>query len=420
MEYDPNKCIFHNKDIEVACITCDSYMCPYCVSDHGKQCSNPNFTHILGYASMKTMNILDNLLKKNSTQTEKEKTESVNIQNLLLKLSTHMEKTAAQYSLIIKQIEKLSKRLTETQIIKSGPENSAESNVRGLEMNKKQLQNALKKNDIKSTCKIVQIIDSYEKATSERVDNDLIINTLHDGEKILSKALHAADISICDAKGLSAKYRHLSNVKELNSKWKLDNKYKPKDSYISDNLLRCGNSAQTKYSVFIGDLPISEGYMAYEINPNKLTTEKKEGFGIVEFDKFIEYHTGKITIDNLLKHFIGCFYKNAPMNMSAAKGAGLQTNCKYYVKIDCVTGSLRISGKGISYSADIMMGTTYVPCFIAYSQKSKMTIRPLSNYCEDEDNSLKKETTKLERQKRREAKAKAKKEDKHEESKKSK
>lgn len=158
---------------------------------------------------------LENMIKNAIESPEKENI--VEISEKLSLLGKNLEIASTEYTKLLQKIEKFANNvnLFLTLNISNNEEqdNSATSVLKqNLDYQKVALKNAVKEDNLKKAASIIELIEAFEKTLN--TEKAYIIKEINSGlhsfsdiEKILSQAE-------ADAKGLTSKYRYLSNYKE--------------------------------------------------------------------------------------------------------------------------------------------------------------------------------------------------------------
>eukprot|EP01022_Parablepharisma_sp_SALTPOND_P026608 TRINITY_DN64480_c0_g1_i1.p1 TRINITY_DN64480_c0_g1~~TRINITY_DN64480_c0_g1_i1.p1 ORF type:complete len:473 (+),score=18.53 TRINITY_DN64480_c0_g1_i1:130-1419(+) len=402
MESGIYTCPAHGKLNELVCETCGRYLCPECITNHTLECPNASYNHVFGYASTKTLTTLkymEDHVKKNSEETKQEyKVIMASVEGLSAKLS----KVACVYSVNLKRIESLLKKLGVTGLFRNESENCAKNVIKTLEAQKSQLIQALKENKRREVLKITQSVEAFQAAESIGMP---FLKDLKQGAYLLEETTKLSASAIDNTKSLIAKLHRVGTTQYCKD-WKCDRNYYNDRMHLSKTCLKFGCESRSGPVAIIGDKAISEGLMAFEVTPIRLEGKGKDGFGVIELDKFLAYWLKDKPPVLIEDHIIGLLYPNVPKNMTGIVGKNIVLNSKYYVQVNMSTGTVRITGNEVSLYGNLKFGVEYVPCFVCGQYKSKMSIKPLSSFDYVDEILSKKE----ERKARREARVKAKKE----------
>ena len=372
-------CLLHSRVNEVVCEVCRSYICPECISVHTIECPNASFTHVLGYASTKVIPKLESIQERVIIHAGKLKEGLAETD--LKGFTNDLLKAAEAYDSNVKNLEKLLNDLERVQAQHPESTNFAGLRVRTLEKEKGKFDKAIKGKDIKNLLKSMQqitILDPNNMEAAAAIPP--MIKSFKDGLDSLAGNIAVSKAIIADTKTIVEQFGYLG-ISTYHAKWKLDIKYKTDKISLDPHCLKFACKQGGPVAI-IGNTPIKEGRMAYEVVLQGLEKVGKEGFGVVKLSKFKSCWTAANPMTSLTDGFIGCLFKNEVRGVIGVKSTDLEMNKKYYVRIDTGTCSVNITGPETCYSGDLEPGEEYVPCLICESTKSKISIRPLNSFCE--------------------------------------
>eukprot|EP00826_Nyctotherus_ovalis_P030209 TRINITY_DN2402_c0_g2_i3.p1 TRINITY_DN2402_c0_g2~~TRINITY_DN2402_c0_g2_i3.p1 ORF type:complete len:264 (-),score=58.34 TRINITY_DN2402_c0_g2_i3:113-904(-) len=167
------------------------------------------------------------------------------------------------------------------------------------------------------------------------------------------------------------------------SDWQCSRDFLSEKLTLSEDGLTISVNVSNGYPGIIGDVPAGRNLYAFEVIPEGLNCNDKEGFGIIDKDKYIEAYRLSPSTPVVYAHMIGFFYKTGVKNMEAESVKELQLGAKYFVKVDLFNLVMRLTGPGVSLRADLKPEVAYVPCFSCGCTGNKFRIRPLSDFHEE-------------------------------------
>lgn len=367
-------CLAHNRVTELYCRGCKWYLCPQCVTMHSTECHQPSLIHVLDYAPRKIMPTLDQLIekagKKDSGTNEKVLEFVTKMRSFVPKMKEELKDRMNGITVakdLVQQVEKYS--VPDKQLL------LADRVRQGLTTDKKQLEEALRKRDLLTAARLTMKIEAEDKTSGDEAKDKALI------DKVKKSVLRLEDIRLYEGilyslRMLNVKCQHLKLNYSI-TKWQCDRNYRCSTIVLSEDGLTVGNHARSGYPGIIGDVPFEMGVMAFEVTPSGLCCKGKEGFGIIELDKFkARYERGK-SEPVVYEDIIGLLYDNVARNMTVVDGSTLENNKKYLVRADMYMLEMTITGPNCNVKADLKADTTYVPCFSCGCRSNKMVIRPV-------------------------------------------
>lgn len=370
-------CLNHNRVTELYCKTCKTYVCPECVTTHYKDGHTPALIHVLDYAPTVTLPTLDRLIERTNKEDSKvnlQVTDFISTMNGFLPklkdlLKSRMEAIALLQSLA-HQMENYTVPVKQQLFV---------DRIRqGLTLDKKKLEEALTKKDLQTVVNLTMKVIAEGKTTGGEAKDKAIINNV----KKTIIGLNDTNVykSILNyLQTLNFKCQHL-RLNQSITEWKCDRKYLTTKMTLSEDGLTYGNQAGNGYPAIIGDTPLDSGIMAFEVIPAGLCCKGKEGFGLIEFNKYKSKFAADSVTPTVYDDMIGLFYDGTVKGMSILVGPSLKNGEKYIVKADMATLELTITGPNCKVRGTLKADTTYVPCFSCGCRANKLTIKPIEAY----------------------------------------
>jgi hypothetical protein len=255
----------------------------------------------------------------------------------------------------------------------------------GLKADKERIEKAIKEKKTKELLKLSQKIDEEVRLASNGETISSLVTRLQKAMEKLEKVDNLKG-TLMAAKQLSTKCRLLKMV-GYNGDWKLDRKYVSTKMSLSEDGLTYGNTASNGYPAIIGDVPFDSGLYGYEVIPTSLDCTGKEGFGIIELDKYVAAHAADNATPTAYDGMIGFLYRNEAKNMTVERSSDMQMGSKYYVRVSMIDLTCTITGPSLSLRAELKPGVVYVPCFSLGCSSNKLQIRPLTDFDEPDASS---------------------------------
>jgi len=381
------QCLEHKRLNEIYCSACKTYMCPECVSNHKTPNHKPKYLHVMQYGPQQVIPKIDVLVGSATESSEKIENEAKDLVSGLEKLAPRIKEAANVYLTRANQLKVLITTLKG--FMKQEPKGINPENMsKGITEDKKKLERLIKEKKTEELLKLTQRIEE-EAALTEKQEKvpDLVIQ-LKEAIMIMQD-MAKAKAAISAAKALLAKC-NMYKMTQYENNWKCDRKYYSSKMFLSEDNLTFGNTATNGYPALIGDLPFDTGLYAFEVIPTSLECTGKEGFGIIEREKYISIWNKDKTTPTAHQDMMGYFYRNEAKNMKVEKICDMKMGTKYYVKVNIPELICTITGPGVSLKGELKPGVTYVPCFSCGCSSNRIKIRPLDDYDEDEDTTVKK------------------------------
>ena len=369
----------HDRENEILCETCHTYICPECVTDHASDGHAPKFIHVLKYAPTNVLPKIDGLIesaKLREKTINEEATQLVDaLQEFLPKLS-ELVKIHAQSAAVLKSLASQLKTYGQQK-----PEGVFhEKVISGLESEKKRLEQMVKAKNVKEALKLTQ-----------RIESEALITKSQETPKTIMERIYKAIEPLQDAKfyqplinslELAVAKCHFFRLVHYVRDWKCDRQYFSSKMFLSEDCLTYGNTASSGYPAIIGDIPFDCALYAYEAIPVHLECTSKEGFGIIERDKYLSIFNADKATPTAHEHMIGFMYKNVAKGMTVEKMVDMKMDEKYYVRVNMIELYMTITGPGLSLRAELKPGVVYAPCFSCGCSSNRIKIRPLESFDE--------------------------------------
>lgn len=251
--------------------------------------------------------------------------------------------------------------------------------IKGLQSDKKNCEKAMSDKNPELALKIAlkvqaeALINQISVSPSDLVKQMEIDIKKLDELKLYEQALIAASMMLTKCASLRMMHTDFN--------WKVDRKMLSSKLTLSEDGLTLGNSASNGYPGAVGTMPFIDGGMyAFRVTPQSLQCSNKEGFGIIEADKWKAAHKKDSVTPLVHDDMIGFLYSNTAKNMKSDTIESMKMDQKYYVRVNLVDYNVNITGPGLSLHADLKSGTEYYPCFSLGCSSNKLLIKPLENY----------------------------------------
>lgn len=368
------RCLAHRRSNEIYCTACSTYLCPECVSLHSTPMHKPRYVHALQYAKSHTLSKLD--LLANSTGAlgaEKE----VEVSGFFSELRGILPAASSSMRLLqqkISQLKVLIKSL-KSYVSQSEGEVTQENIVNELNIEKKRLEELIKKKNPVELIRLIQKTEEEVKLSTEQEKAKDLVSKLRlamvpmEDQNMYDDLTSAASIlnTKCNV------HRFEEPVKE----WRCDRKYLSSKMQLSDDGLTFGNTASNGYPAIIGDLPFDSGLYAYEVVPLGLDCAGKEGFGVIEKSCYLRAVSSDKVTPVAYNEMIGYFYKGEVRRMTVKKKSDMQMGQKYVVRVNIPEQWMTIKGPELQLKAQLEANTVYYPCFSCGCSGNKFHIKPL-------------------------------------------
>ena len=381
MEPSTLNCLKHDRENEVLCETCHTFICPECVSEHGDDGHNPKYIHVMKYAPEKVLPKIDSLIevaKVKEKSINEEATEFIESLQVFVPKLAELVKIHTQSSALLKS---LAGQLS-TYSMQSPEKLFKDSVTVGLENEKKRLAQCLKEKNIREVVKLAQRIESESALAEKQETPKMIMERVYKAmEPLQDLKIYKPLIGSLETAVAKCHFLHLVNyVKD----WKCDRQYFSSKMFLSEDGLTFGNTASSGYPGIIGDTAFDTGLYAFEVIPSHLECSGKEGFGIMEKEKFLSIFNADKTTPTIYDHIIGFLYNNVAKNMTTERVSDMKMDSKYYVRVNMLDLVMTITGPELSLKANLKPGVVYVPCFSCGCSSNRIKIRPLDSFDEGE------------------------------------
>ncbi len=382
MEPSTLMCMKHDRENEILCETCHTFICPECVTEHGTDGHPAKYVHIMKYAPTAILPKIDSLVDAAKAKEKTINDEAIqlvdSLQTFIPKL-VELVKVHTQSAAVLKSLASQLKTYGQQK-----PEAVFHDKVvAGLNSEKKRLQQVLKEKNVREVLKLAQRIESEAAITEKQETPHAIMEKIYKAieplqdVKIYQPLISSLEMAIAKC--------HFLRLVHYIKDWKCDRQYFSSKMYLSEDGLTFGNTASSGYPGIIGDTPFDTGLYAYEVIPTHLECSGKEGFGIIERDKYVSVFNSDRNTPTVYDHMIGYLYKNVAKNMTVERMADMRMDDKYYVRVNMVELVMTITGPGVSLRADLKPGVVYVPCFSCGCSSNRLKIRPLDSFDEGSD-----------------------------------
>eukprot|EP00831_Metopus_contortus_P061955 TRINITY_DN5388_c0_g1_i1.p1 TRINITY_DN5388_c0_g1~~TRINITY_DN5388_c0_g1_i1.p1 ORF type:complete len:213 (-),score=30.27 TRINITY_DN5388_c0_g1_i1:38-676(-) len=169
---------------------------------------------------------------------------------------------------------------------------------------------------------------------------------------------------------------------QYHSKWVLEKAYISHKMKLSEDDLTYQPTVSNGYPAIIANFAADSGLFAYEVIPTNLCCNGKEGFGIIERDKYLAAKVADPVTPTVHSHMIGLFHPNEARKMEVEHITNIISGAKYIVKCNLIDHILTITGPGILLSANLDPGIFYTPCFSCGCTRNRLKVRPLLSFDE--------------------------------------
>ena len=251
----------------------------------------------------------------------------------------------------------------------------------GLTSDKKKLEEALKAKDLRTVLTITKKIESEDRIIGGTDKDKKIVAQIKQSLRKLEDIKIYKEL-IDSAEMLSLKCQNMS-ISQNVFNWKCDKTYLTSKMTLSEDGLTYGNQAGNGYPAIIGDTPIETGILAYEVIPEALCCSGKEGFGIIELERYKEKFASDSVTPTAYDEMHGFFYGDVAKNMSEVSGSEFKNGTTYRVVTNLLTCTMSITGPGCKLKTHLKPDTFYVPCFSCGCRNNKIIIKPIEAAFDD-------------------------------------
>lgn len=383
MELDTTQCGLHNAILEIYCKSCHAYLCPKCIIIHATICGSPNYCHIIDYVNTEIMQKIDKIIVKHGNATKEEKSQiTPEIIEEINGLSTKCEILSESFASNINTIENL---LTKLKGLfgkkKIADINYLENLMLSIEQSREKINCSIKKDKTKDLLRNIIMLENFANqlvAEKQTIHIPSLLGTSIEKLKEISLNPKKAQEDLINLKSVM----FTQGIIPFICDWKFDEKLLP-DNLVLDAAklyVRCKNRKTINYAV--GDTPISEGKMAFELVGE--FKQDGDGFGIIEKEMILgkkDKNTEKLNPD-IQKHLIGMVHKNEIKNIQAIKNTLLVHDKTYKVYVDMINFEIEIWSKLFHLKGTLIPGKSYVPIVICGGNKSQFTVKPIQELTE--------------------------------------
>jgi len=372
-------CIKHERETEILCETCHQFICPECVTEHGSDGHIPKYVHIMKYAPAEILPKIDKLIdaaKAKEKSINDEAAELVDSLQVFVPKLSEIVKLHSQSANILKSLA--------SQLKTYGNQKPDavfhEKVMAGLNAEKKRLQQVIKEKNIREVLKLAQRIESEATVTEKQENPKDIMDRIYKNmaplqdTKLYQPLINGLELAIAKC--------HFLRLAHYNKDWTVDRQFLSTKMFLSEDNLTFGNTASNGYPGIIGNIPFDTGLYAFEVIPSHLECAGKEGFGIIDRNKFMEIWNRDKATPVLHDEMIGFLYKNVAKKMTVERMSDMQMDQKYYVRVNMVELIMTITGPGLSLKAELKPGVVYAAAFSCGCSSNRIKIRPLDTFDE--------------------------------------
>eukprot|EP00826_Nyctotherus_ovalis_P006155 TRINITY_DN11427_c0_g1_i3.p1 TRINITY_DN11427_c0_g1~~TRINITY_DN11427_c0_g1_i3.p1 ORF type:complete len:435 (-),score=114.17 TRINITY_DN11427_c0_g1_i3:34-1338(-) len=383
MEAQLVKCLSHNALNEIFCDSCNKFVCPQCLSSHSAHNQEGSFTHVFKYSQDKIMPVFDSLMETVDEREKNVERESLEVIMTLQEVIPRLVEAVMQQKKKLMELKVVTERLKEYCNTTEGEQITGDSVISGVVADKERLERAIKEKNIQETLKFSVKAKMEEPLTKLKTPIKTIMQNL---ENAMEKLNHQREFEKIFAamSGMLAKCNSLQLLPYINN-WRCDKAYLSGKMYLSEDGLTFGNTATNGYPAIIGNLPFDSGLYAFEVVPHGLECSKKEGFGIVEIEKYLAAVRRDPVTPAVSDEMIGFLFSKEYKGMKAIRAGEMQMDAKYYVKVNIPELTMTIFGPNLLLRAELKPNVVYYPCFSCGCSSNRITIRPLETYDEVEE-----------------------------------
>ena len=372
-------CSTHQRNLEIFCEVCKTFICKECLSFHDSSCSNAKYVHVFRHAEIKALPKLDKMLA-DKLSNEEVKREAEGLQKGILELHPALRLLAQEHSQMTTMLKLLVKDL-EGAVGAKRPKSIIEQIRSGIENDKKKLEEAIKNDDDEKLILLTKKIEGqketmtkgkFEKAAMEKVKEQVKSLSYITGYKEINRILQK----------LATRSRRLQLTSYMGD-WKCDKKYLSSKMKLSENGLEYSLSTSNGYPAMIGDTPIDNGICLFEVVPSGLDCTSKEGFGIIELSKYLEKQKKDPVTPTVYEDMIGFLHSDTVRGMTVVTKTNIKMGGRYLIKVDMNSMTMVLKGEGTHLRATLTPGAVYVPCFSCGCTANKIVIKPLGPESDD-------------------------------------
>jgi len=340
MELNTLKCLKHDQTNELFCKTCQKYICPMCLTDHDTDGHEGDYIHVLKQIPETILPALNGLINKAQEKEKISESEAVEVVNSLQdRLPTLIEIVDSQ----CRRISELKGVITKLNSFAKGQPKTAplDKVIKGIESDKEKFEKAIKNKNVEKVLQMTLKTEAELKLAKNQESVPNLVKNLDEEMKKASTEL-ISNKAIDSVAKMLAKCQSLRMVVYIND-WKVDRTYFSSKMFLSEDCLTYGNTASNGYPGIIGNTPLDNALYAWEVIPHSLDCSGKEGFGIIEKDKFMAAWSRDNTTPIIHDDLIGFTYPNDVKGMKIVKSK-FTNDQKYYVKVNMMDLQMIIFG----------------------------------------------------------------------------
>ena len=310
------KCLTHDKGLEIYCEGCKTYICVECLSTHDDTCLSSKYVHLFKHTEEAALPKIDKMLEEMTASDSEVAMEANALLGGLSEIIPQLKHVIVEHHQSSQTLKSLTTQLeSKTAPMKHQP--ISEQLRMGLTADKKRLENALKEDDMQTVITLTKrIIGESEISEKSDIEKPAI-------QKIKSRIASIdymktyKELIDCLTQ-LSTKCQRL-RLGGCVTNWKCDARYVSRKLSLTPDGLTLGNTASDGYPGIIGDTPIDAGMCIFEVIPSGLNCTGKEGFGIIELDKYKSIQAANPETPTVHEQMIGFMYSNEAKNMTAVR-----------------------------------------------------------------------------------------------------
>jgi len=383
MKAQIQKCLDHGRLNEIFCNGCKKFICARCLSFHEPHNTEGEYIHVLKYAQDKITPIFDSLIESAAERERNIEKESVEVITRLQEIMPRLTEAITLQQKKLIELKSITERLKDYCNQATTERISENSIINGIITDKEKLEKALKDKDVSETLKLSVKIRVDQTLTKEKVHVKDLMKNLDNAMKELKEQTEL-ERALATINGVLVKCNSLQLIPYIND-WRCDRAYLSTKMYLSEDGLTFGNTATNGYPAIIGNVPFDSGLYAFEVIPHGLECAKKEGFGIIEKEKYLAAFARDATTPTVGEDMIGFLYSKEYKNMKAIRAGEMRMDTKYYVKVNIPELTVVIFGPDLLLKANLKPNVVYYPCFSCGCSNNRITIRPLTTYNEVEE-----------------------------------
>jgi len=365
------ECLLHQRVTEIYCSACKSYLCIECLNAHDLSCDSTKYIHVFKHAEQFALPRFDKMTEE-LTSDKEINNEAENLVKELAAVVPDLKSVANEHIQSMNILKNLAKQL-ESMAAPTRVQPISEQMRAGLTNDKKSLENAIKSENLECVIKLTKkIIGEAEITRKENLEKEAFaqIKSAISSMSYTSKYKETID----NLQALAIRCQRLRLCGYITN-WKIDRKYLSRKMTLSEDGLEYGNSASDGYPCIIGDTPIETGICIFEVIPTGLNCTAKEGFGIIEYNTYLDKVKADPVTPICNEQMMGVFYSNSIKRMDAKQSGTMQMGSAYRVRVDMGNLTCTIKGPNIEATGKLDANTVYVPCFSLGCSGNKLRIK---------------------------------------------